>query len=101
MIPNSDNDAKVKIAHVLAMDVVEYSTLLITEQSRVLDELTQTVKETAPFRFAEAEGKLIRIPTGDGMALVFFDNPQAPLQTAIEIEGAEKSSRDPATHGNS
>jgi predicted ATPase/class 3 adenylate cyclase len=91
MIPNSDNDAKVKIAHVLAMDVVEYSTLLITEQSRVLDELTQTVKETAPFRFAEAEGKLIRIPTGDGMALVFFDNPQAPLQTAIEIAKALKS----------
>jgi class 3 adenylate cyclase len=82
---------KVEIAHVLAMDVVEYSKLLITEQSRVLADLTQIVKETARFRFAEAEGKMIRVPTGDGMALVFFDDAQAPVRTAIEIATALKT----------
>jgi len=88
------SNPKVEIAHVLTMDVVEYSTLLITEQSRVLTDLTRIVKETARFRLAEAERKLVRIPTGDGMALVFFDDPQAPVQTAIEIATALKAHPD-------
>src|SRR5207249_5882248 len=82
---------KMEIAHVLTMDVVEYSTLLITEQSRVMAELTFIVKKTERFRRAEAEGKLVRIPTGDGMALVFFDDPQAPIECAMEIAAALKS----------
>jgi len=61
---------KVEIAHVLTMDVVEYSTLLITEQTRVMGELTSIVKNTERFRRGESERKLVRIPTGDGMALV-------------------------------
>ncbi len=85
------SEEKVEIAHVLTMDVVEYSTLLITEQARVIAELTGVVKNTERFRRAEAEGKLVRIPTGDGMALVFFDDPQAPIECAIEIAAALKS----------
>src|SRR5439155_7472388 len=54
-------------------------------------ELTAVVKNTERFRRAEAEGKLVRIPTGDGMALVFFDDPQAPIECAMEIAAALKS----------
>jgi TolB-like protein/Tfp pilus assembly protein PilF/class 3 adenylate cyclase len=85
------SEEKVEIAHVLTMDVVEYSTLLITEQARVIAELTGVVKNTERFRSAEAGGKLVRIPTGDGMALVFFDDPQAPIECAMEIAAALKS----------
>jgi TolB-like protein/Flp pilus assembly protein TadD len=82
---------KVEIAHVLAMDIVEYSTLLITEQTRVMGELTNIVKNSERFRRAEADGKLVRIPTGDGMALVFFSEPDAPIECAMEISAALKS----------
>lgn len=91
MTADVNSNLKVQIAHVLAMDVVEYSKLLITEQNKVLAELTRIVKETARFRQTEAEGKLIPVPTGDGMVLVFFDEPQAPLQTANEIATALKA----------
>ncbi len=57
-------DPKVEIAHVLTMDLVEYSTLLITEQTRIMADLTGIVRGTVRFQRAEAEGKLIRIPTG-------------------------------------
>jgi Adenylate and Guanylate cyclase catalytic domain len=73
------------------MDVVQYSTLLITEQTRLMAELTSLVKNTELFRRADAEGKLVRIPTGDGMALVFFDDPKAPVECAIEIATALKA----------
>jgi TolB-like protein/lipopolysaccharide biosynthesis regulator YciM len=84
-MPEDEANAKVEIAHVLTMDVVEYSKLLITEQTRVMAELTGIVKNTEPFRLAEAAGKLIQIPTGDGMALVFFNDPEAPIDCAVEI----------------
>jgi adenylate cyclase len=83
-----------QIAHVLTMDVIEYSTLLITEQTRVMGELTRIVRSTARFRRAEADGKLVRIPTGDGMLLVFFDDPQAPIECAMEISAAVKTQPD-------
>jgi TolB-like protein/Flp pilus assembly protein TadD len=70
------------------MDLVGYSLLLITEQTRVMKELTDVVKNTAEFRRADAQGKLVRIPTGDGMSLVFFDNPQAPIECATKIASA-------------
>ncbi len=60
-----------EIAHVLAMDVVGYSKLLINEQSWLIGELTRIVRGTEGFSAAEAKGKLLRLPTGDGMALVF------------------------------
>ena len=68
-MPEGESNAKVEIGHVLTMDVVEYSKLLITEQTRVIAELTSIVENTQPFRFAEAAGKLVRIPTGDGVGL--------------------------------
>ena len=73
-------DPKVEIAHVLTMDLVEYSTLLITEQTRIMAELTGIVRSTVRFQQAEAEGKLIRIPIGDGMVLVFFNDSEAPIE---------------------
>src|SRR5207249_11503359 len=69
----------------------EYSTLMITDKTRVIAALTTMVRNTPRFLKAEAERKLIRIPTGDGMALVFFNNPEAPLECAMEIAAALKS----------
>ena len=83
-------DSTVEIGHVLTMDVVEYSTLFITDQTRLMAELTRIVTDTGQFRAADTEGKLIRIPTGDGMALVFFGDPQAPIECAFEIATALK-----------
>ncbi len=91
MVAGAESHPKVEIAHVLTMDVVEYSTLLITEQSRVMADLTRIVKDTARFRRAEVEGKLVRLPTGDGMALVFFHDPEGPIECAMEITAAMKS----------
>ncbi len=78
-------NAELEIAHVLFIDVVGYSRLLINEQSALFAELNQLVRTTDHFRTAEAVGKLIRIPIGDGMALVFFTSPEAPVQCALEI----------------
>ena len=84
-----DNDlqpkAELEIAHVLFIDVVGYSKRLINEQTAVVAELNRVVRETPHFRSAEAAGKLIRIPTGDGMALVFSNTPEAPVRCALEI----------------
>src|SRR5438094_9824924 len=73
------------------MDVVGYSKLLINEQREIQRQLTQIVRSTEHFRAAEASGKLIRLPVGDGMALVFFNSPEAPVQCALEITEALKA----------
>jgi TolB-like protein/class 3 adenylate cyclase len=78
-------NTELEIAHVLFIDVVGYSRLLINEQSALLAELNQLVRTTPHFCTAEAAGKLIRIPVGDGMALVFFTSPEAPVLCALEI----------------
>ena len=80
-----------EIAHVLFLDIVGYSKLLINEQRELLEELNQIVRDTEAFRAAEAAGKLIRLPTGDGMALVFSTTPERPVQCALEISRALKS----------
>ena len=80
-----------EIAHVLFLDIVGYSKLLINEQRELLEELNQIVRDTEAFRAAEAAGKLIRLPTGDGMALVFSTTPESPVQCALEISRALKS----------
>ncbi len=85
---------KVEIAHVLAMDVIGYSLLLITEQARVMNQLASLVKNTGQVRRADAEGKLLRLPTGDGMCLVFFNDPQAPIECATEIAAALRAHPD-------
>ena len=82
---------QLEIAHVLFIDIVGYSKLLIDEQREVLEELNQIVRETKTFREAEAAEKLIRLPTGDGMALVFSNTPEAPVECALEISRALKS----------
>src|SRR5438034_2441506 len=78
-------EVKFEIGHVLFIDIVGYSKLLITEQSAQLQTLKQIVRGTEQVRLAEAEGKLLRLPTGDGGALVFRTSPEAPVLCALEI----------------
>src|SRR5947199_6848358 len=78
-------DVKFEIGHVLFIDIVGYSKLLITEQSEQIQKLKQIVRATEQFRVAETEGKLLRLPTGDGGALAFRNSPEAPVLCAIEI----------------
>jgi class 3 adenylate cyclase len=84
-------DLHLEIAHVLFMDVVGFSKLLINDQSEILSQLNQLVRNAPHFREAEAEGKLIRLATGDGMALVFSNNAEAPVECALEISEALKT----------
>jgi hypothetical protein len=67
----ASSELKFEIGHVLFVDIVGYSKLLITEQSEQIQKLREIVRGTEQFRLAEAEGKLLRLPTGDGGALVF------------------------------
>src|SRR5213595_674279 len=78
-------DVKFEIGHVLFIDIVGYSKLLITEQSAQIQKLKEIARETEQVRLAEAEGKLLRLPTGDGGALVFRTSPEAPVLCATEI----------------
>src|SRR5438093_12999385 len=78
-------DLPLEIAHVLLIDVVGYSKLLVNEQIELLQELNQIVRNTECFRAAETKGKLIRVPSGDGMALLFFHSPEEPARCALEI----------------
>jgi TolB-like protein/class 3 adenylate cyclase/Tfp pilus assembly protein PilF len=79
-----------EIAHVLFIDIVGYSKLRINEQSEQIQKLREIARGTEQFRSAEAEGKLLRLPTGDGGALVFRNNPEAPVLCALEIAKALK-----------
>jgi TolB-like protein/class 3 adenylate cyclase len=83
-------EIQLEIAHVLFVDIVGYSKLLIDEQHGSLETLNEIVRATDQFRTAEAAGKLIKIPTGDGMALVFQDRLEAPAECALEISRALK-----------
>src|SRR2546429_8070343 len=85
MSSESSSDVKFEIAHVLFIDIVGYSKLLINEQSEQIQTLKEIVRGTEQFRLAEAEGKLLRLPTGDGGALVFRTSPEAPVLCALEI----------------
>src|SRR4029434_7683570 len=82
---------RLEIGHVLFIDLVGYSKLLVKQQGELLRELNEVVSGTNDFREADAAGKLIRLPTGDGMALVFRTDPEAPAQCAMEIARALKS----------
>src|SRR6516225_6668144 len=87
----SSTDVKFEIGHVLFIDIVGYSKLLISEQSTQLEALKEIVRGTEQFRLAETEGKLMRLPTGDGGALVFRTSPEAPVLCALEISKALKT----------
>jgi TolB-like protein/Tfp pilus assembly protein PilF/class 3 adenylate cyclase len=76
---------ELEIAHVLFIDIVGYSKLSINEQRTAVNQLTEVVRRSDQYQKAEAAGRLIKIPTGDGMALVFYTSPEAPAQSAIEI----------------
>jgi adenylate cyclase len=84
-------DVKFEIGHVLFIDIVGYSKLLINEQSEQIQTLRTIVRGTEQFRLAEAQGKLARLPTGDGGALVFRNSLEAPVLCALEIDKALKS----------
>ena len=83
-------DLPLEIAHLLLIDVVGFSKLLVDEQIEFLKELNQIVRSTECFRTAETSGKLTRVPTGDGMALLFFRSPEEPARCALEISEALK-----------
>src|ERR1700720_2666249 len=83
-------EIELEIAHVLFIDIVGYSKLSINEQRAAVDELNELVRASEQFQKAEAASRLIKIPTGDGMALVFYTSPEAAAQCAVEISGALK-----------
>jgi len=82
---------RLEIGHVLFIDMVGYSKLLISEQSELLAVLNDAVREAGEFRSAEAASRLVRLPTGDGMALVFRDSPEQPVRCALQISQALKN----------
>jgi TolB-like protein/class 3 adenylate cyclase/Tfp pilus assembly protein PilF len=95
--PTSDEptaDLQLEIAHLLLIDVVGYSKLLVNEQIEQMQELNRIVRSTECFQAAEKSGKLIRVPTGDGMALLFFRSPEEPVRCALEIQQALKEHPD-------
>src|SRR5438046_5711783 len=83
-------EIQLEIAHVLFIDIVGYSKLSIKEQHAAVEELNQIVRATEQFQQAEGGGRLLKIPTGDGMALVFYRSPEEPAQCAFEISRALK-----------
>ncbi len=90
MPADGKHELTLEIGHVLFVDIVGYSKLLINEQSELLEHLKEMVRGSEQVRAADAEGKLIRLATGDGMALVFRNSPEAPAQCALELARADK-----------
>ena len=83
-------EIQLEIAHVLFTDIVGYSKLPIHQQRAVVERLNEIVRGTDEFKAAEASGRLIKIPTGDGITLVFYQSPEAPVECALEISRALK-----------
>jgi len=86
--PQANPDLSLEIAHLLLIDIVGYSKLLVNEQVDMLQQLKEIVRGTDSFRAAEARDRLIRVPTGDGMALLFFQSPEEPVRCALDISKA-------------
>src|SRR5256712_4307454 len=78
-------EIELEIAHVLFLDIVGYSKLSVNEQHAQVEELNEIVRLCEQFRKAETAGRLLKIPTGDGMALIFYKSPEEPAQCAVEI----------------
>ena len=85
MAEEEKTKVRLEIAHVLFIDLVGYSRLSIDDQRRAVERLNDAVQSTAAFRAAEAAARLAKIPTGDGMALVFYDSPESPVECAMEV----------------
>src|SRR5204863_941917 len=90
LMPEELKTKRMEIAHVLFMDIVGYSTRLTDEQQALVDELNQIVRGSEEFQKAASADRLIKIPTGDGMALIFYNSPEQPVQCALEISRALK-----------
>src|SRR5438270_13666511 len=84
------SESELEIAHILFIDTVGFSKLLMPEQRKLLSDLNALVRGTETFRQNEAKRSLVRLPTGDGMALVFADDPEAPVRCAMEISHATR-----------
>src|SRR5436305_13773942 len=82
---------RLEIAHVLFVDIVGYSKLLLNEQSEILDELNEVVRSTEQVNLAQDAGALLRLPTGNGVALIFRSSPEAPAHGALEFALAWKN----------
>src|SRR2546421_10588571 len=83
-------EIELEIAHVLFLDIVGYSKLSVNEQHARIEELNEIVRLSEQFRKAQAANRILKIPTGDGMALVFYKSPEEPAQCAVEISRALK-----------
>src|SRR5216683_5602168 len=83
-------EIQLEIAHVLFIDIVGYSKLSVNDQHASVEELNEAVRASEEFRKAETAGRLLKIATGDGMALVFYTSPEAPAHSAVEISRALK-----------
>jgi TolB-like protein/tetratricopeptide (TPR) repeat protein len=90
MAADIGEEIELEIGHVLFADIVGYSKLSLNEQHAVIDELNEVVRGSQQYRRAEASGRLLKLVTGDGMALVFYTSPEAPAQCAVEISRALK-----------
>src|SRR5436309_3198854 len=90
MTDETSRDLRLEIAHVLFIDIIGYSKLLHNQQSEVFRELNEVVRGTEQFLSADSAGTLLRLPTGDGMALIFRESPEAPAKCALEIAQALK-----------
>lgn len=86
--PDQKPELRPEIGHLLLLDIVGYSKLLVNEQIEFVEDLNKIVRQTAAFRRAEASGRLVRLPTGDGMALIFYENVEEPARCALEISEA-------------
>ncbi|PYK62339.1 MAG: hypothetical protein DME43_00305 [Verrucomicrobia bacterium] len=82
---------ELEVVHVLFLDIVGYSKRLTNEQQTLIDQLNQVVRSSEEFQSAQEAGRLIKIPTGDGMALVFYKSPAQPVECALEISRALKA----------
>ncbi len=91
MPPEIKREVKLEIVHVLFVDIVGYSTRLTDEQQALIDQLNQVVRNSAVFQKATAADRLIKIPTGDGTALIFYNSPEQPVECALEISRELKS----------
>src|ERR1700730_12916319 len=95
MSDEKKTELRLEIAHVLFIDIVGFSKLLIEDQTEALEELNEVVRKTDAFRDAEAVGQLIRLPTGDGVALVFTTSPETAVECALQIGQTLKAQPSP------
>ncbi|PYM05273.1 MAG: hypothetical protein DMF15_16160 [Verrucomicrobia bacterium] len=97
MAPEITKEIQLEIAHVLFIDIVGYSKLSVKDQHAAVEQLNQIVRASEQFQRADSAGRLLKVATGDGMGLVFYTNPEAPAQCAVEISRSLKEEPLPGT----